>query len=118
MKIKEIVPDLSLADRQCIHAYIQNPQQTVFLHVGPAETGLSRTIWLSQNENCPALLVSPAPGRLNHPPKDVLVVGLKENTPFADVNEWLSINRHLFLPLAKQELDVGHFYDRMKKCQR
>jgi hypothetical protein len=73
-----------------------------FFHVVPSETGVSRTIWVSQDESYPALLVSPTPGRLIDPPDDALVVGFDEATPYTDVNEWLADNRHLLRPLARR----------------
>lgn len=116
MQVTELsTPGLSRDAKQRIRTYAQNPAQMAFFHVVPAETGLSRTIWVSQSDDYPALLISPTPGRLIDPPPDALVVGLDETTPFPDVNEWLVNNRHLLLPLARQEIDVGHFYDGMQK---
>jgi hypothetical protein len=116
MQVKELSGiGLSPDARQRIRAYTQSEEQMAFFHVVPAETGLSRTIWVSQNEDYPALLISPVPGRLICPPPDVIVVGFEETTPFSDVNEWLANNRPLLSPLARQEIDVGHFYDRMRK---
>jgi hypothetical protein len=86
-----------------------------FVHVVPTKTGLSRTIWVSQSERYPYLLVNPHPGRAVHPPPDVLVVGHKDQTPFADVNIGLQANRQLLPPLANQEIDIGHFHDEMVK---
>jgi hypothetical protein len=110
-------PGLSPEARQRIRAYALTPDQMAFFHVVPGETGLSHTIWASQSEAYPVLLVSPGPGRLVVPPPDVLVVSFDETTPFPDVNEWLADNRHLLAPLARQEIDVGDFYDRMRTRQ-
>jgi hypothetical protein len=107
--------ELSWDAKQRIRAYALSPGQMAFFHVVPAETGLSRTIWVSQNDDYRALLVSPAPGRLIDPPPDTLIVGFDEETPFSDVNEWLADNRDLLPPLARQDIDVGHFYDGMRK---
>jgi len=106
---------LSPAAKRRIHTYASRPDQMAFFHVVPSETGLDRTIWVSQNDDYPALLVSPTAGRLTDPPPDVLVVGFDETTPYSDVNGWLADNHHLLLPLARQEIDVGHFYDEMRK---
>lgn len=114
MRATEPSPRLTPEDRERILGYIRNPEQMAFFHVVPAETGLSRTIWVSQNDQYPAVLVSPVEGRLVHPPEAVLVVGFDEVTPFPDVNEWLASNRHLLPALASQEIDVGHFYDGMR----
>ena len=106
---------LSPEAKQRIRTYARDPGQMAFFHVVPAETWLSRTIWVSQNQDYPALLVSSTPGRLIDPPDDALVVGFDETTPFPDVNEWLADNRGLLPPLARQEIDVGDFYDGMQK---
>jgi hypothetical protein len=106
---------LSPVTRQQILAYARSSEQMAFFHAVPSETGISRTIWLSQNEDYPAMLVSPRPGRLIDPPDDALVVGFDEATPFADVNEWLDNNRQLLEPLSRQQIDVGDFYDGMKQ---
>lgn len=103
--------------KQRIRLYALRPGQMAFFHVVPTETGLTRTIWVSQNDDYPALLISPKPGRRIAPPADGIVVGFDETTPFSDVNAWLADNRHLLLPLARQEIDVGHFYDGMLKCE-
>lgn len=117
MQATEITaPSLSQEARQRIRAYAQRPGQMAFFHVVPTETGLGRTIWVSQNDAYPALLVSPTPGRLIDSPQDVLVVGFDETTPFPDVNAWLAKNRGLLLPLARQAIDVGHFYDGLQQC--
>src|SRR5271166_187384 len=91
---------LSPTMKQRILGYAQNPEQMAFFHAVPSETGLSRTIWVSQNEDYPALLVSPTPGRRIEPAADALVVGFGETTPYTDVNEWLADNHHLLAPLA------------------
>ena len=106
---------LSEETRRRIRGYVRQPGQMAFFHVVPSETGLDRTRWVSQNDACLALLVSPAPGRLVDPPPDVLVIGFDETAPFPNVEAWLANNRHLLLPLARQEIDVGHFYDGMRK---
>jgi hypothetical protein len=96
-----------------LRSYALRPDQQAFVHVVPAETGLARTIWVSQSENYPALLVNPRIGRVVHPPHDVLVVAFDEDTRFGEVNTWLRHNRHLLKPLAEQDIDIGHFYDQM-----
>jgi hypothetical protein len=106
---------LSPAMKQRIPGYARNPEQMAFFHVVPSETGISRTIWVSQSEAYPALLLSPAPGRMIDPPADALVVSFDETTPYADVNDWLADNHHLLPALARQEIDVGEFYDGMKR---
>ena len=106
---------LSPAMKQRILGYARNPEQMAFFHAVPFETGISCTIWVSQNEDYPALLVSSTPGRLIDPPDDALVVGFDETTPYTDVNEWLADNHHLLAALARQEIDVGGFYDGMKR---
>jgi len=106
---------LSPRDRRRIRAYALDPGQMAFFHVVPTESGLERTLWVSQNDTYPVLLVSPTGGRMAAPPEDVLVFGFEETTPFPDVNEWLVQNRHLLPPLARQEIDVGQFYDSMWK---
>ncbi len=106
---------LSPAMKQRILGYARNPEQMAFFHAVPSETGISRTIWVSQNDDYPALLVSSTPGRLIDPPDDTLVVGFDETTPYTDVNEWLADNHDLLAPLARQEIDVGGYYDGMKR---
>jgi hypothetical protein len=116
MRHREIVDDghrRTVDWKEQVRRYAERPQQHAFVHVVPAETGLSRTIWVSQSETYPAFLVARKPGRQIHPPKDVQVYGLGETTPFDDVNTWLENNRHLLPLLAAQEIDIGHFYDGM-----
>ena len=112
-----VTANLSDTDKRRIRAYAGRTEQMAFFHVVPGETGLERTIWLTQSDAYPALLVSPSPGRFVAPPRDVLVFGFDETTPYRDVNAWLAVNRHLLLPLARQEIDVGDFYDGMRKYQ-
>jgi len=101
------------SDEWRIRSYALNPEQRAFVHVVPAETGLTRTIWVSQSDRYPALLVNPQQGRVIHPPQDIVVMGFNDTTPFADVNAWLQKNRHLLAPLSAQDIDIGHFYDEM-----
>jgi len=111
MRVEELLRRDLEADRS--RRYALEPRQHAFVHVVPSETGLSRTIWVSQSEKYPALLVSPHTGRASNPPRDVVAVGLDEDTPFAEVNAWLRNNRHLLKPLAAQDIDIGHLYDEM-----
>jgi hypothetical protein len=114
----DTIADTQLSNmKRGILAYARSPEQMAFFHVVPSETGISRTIWVSQNEAYPVLIVSLRPGRLIDPPDDALVVGFDEMTPFPDVNEWLARNRHLLPPLARQETDIGDFYDGLLKLQ-
>ncbi len=106
---------LSSAERDRIRAYMRDPEQMAFFHVVPSETGLGRTIWVSQNEAYPAVLVAANPGRQVHPPDNALIVGFGEKTPFLDLNEWLNRNRDLLAALAAQELDVADFYEGMER---
>ena len=53
---------LSRAARQRIRSYARRPGQMAFFHVVPTETGLSRTIWVSQNDDYPAVFISPCQG--------------------------------------------------------
>jgi hypothetical protein len=85
-----------------------------FFHVVPSETGLTRTIWLSESEKYPVVIVHPEPGRHVHITAECHVVGFDEETPFPDLNEWLRLNRALLAPLAAQEIDAFDFYDEMK----
>ncbi|HVC60346.1 MAG TPA: hypothetical protein VND19_08320 [Acetobacteraceae bacterium] len=102
---------LSQGARQRIHACARRPQQMLFLHVVPAETGFGRTIWFSRNDDCPASLITPALGRPIDLPADVLVGGFDQTTSHPAASAWLTDNRHLPPPLARQEVDAGHFYD-------
>jgi hypothetical protein len=106
---------LSVEAKQRIRLYACRPDQMAFFHVVPSETGLSRTIWVSQNQLYPALIISPAIGRAVEPPDDAVIVALDEAAPFDDVNEWLRDNRDLLSALARQEIDVGDFYDGMHR---
>jgi len=79
---------LSPAMKQRILGYARNSEQMAFFHAVPSETGISRTIWVSQSEDYPALLVSSTPGRLIDPPDDALVVGFDETSAPLPTSSW------------------------------
>jgi len=100
-------------DVNAVRKYAASPDQQAFVHVTPQETGLTRTIWVSQSDRYPVLLVARQTGRIVHPPPQVQVIGFEQTSDYDDVNCWLRLNHDLLEPLADQEIDIGHFYDRM-----
>jgi len=115
--VKEVMDQSRSSDKfkRSILAHAADPEQMVFAHLSPEETGLSRTIWVSEDGKFPYVIVakSTKPVRWVTPENGVVVPFNGTIIQYDDVNTWLEKNRKLLPLLANGTIDIVDFYEKM-----
>ena len=119
MKISEILteyrktPELNAVMKFFLH---DEYADMVFAVVVPKESGLSRSVWVSQRKAYPYIVVAARTGTIAWPVRKDIALRLDSNEcPYADVKSWIQQNRDLLLKLSAEDISLKEFYENMVK---
>ena len=113
LEIPNEYPKLNPKKRQQYFEVAFDPDSIVFSTLIPKNTGCTRTMLVSQDQNVPVIIISKQEGSFNWVNRDCVVVGLNEDAPYPDINSWLNHNRVLLIKLCKEEIDMEEFLHNM-----
>ena len=88
-----------------------DPDQTEFEKLRPEDTGCSRTIYVSKDNNLKVIIIVKEIGS-EFIDNDSIVVHFNEKAPFADVNYWFNKNKKYLRKLSKDG-NIISFYNNM-----
>ena len=86
----------------------------VFGLVLPAESGLDRSVWVSQDYRFPFLVVAGMPGMTEWPDTEAATLKLQASA-FTDAEQWLTANLEALVRLQQEEAALYIFRRRMVK---
>lgn len=93
---------------------IARESQSDFTALRPSETGLSTTVYASERDDYPAVIIDSQPGMHFAPSPGSRAFKIGEPTEDAMVDRWLVMNRDVLRLYAGGEIDTRDFYQRMR----